>query len=219
MSAAKSAILERIRKTLSSDPTMQVTTLSGDYAAIARTYAQQGNLDPLARLQLFEDRLRDYGSEVYRASPPQLQRVIGDALTARHKRSILIPLDLPSDWLPPRVEYLPDRDFSYQEISASEGVLTGCSAAIALTGTIVLCHPFRCGRRALTLIPDYHLCVVHANQLVETVHQCFQALADITPRNITTISGSSATSDIEMTRIKGVHGPRTLDVVIVSDLF
>jgi L-lactate dehydrogenase complex protein LldG len=217
MTPAKAAILGRIRKALNKS-SVPSDSLTDDYLAVTRTYLQQGVLDQPSVLGLFEDRVRDYGSEVYRCSAAQVSQAIAQALEARGKRRILAPSDLPPDWLPPSVQFVVDRGFSYDEISASEGVLTGCTAAIALTGTIVLCHPHRCGRRALTLIPDYHLCVVHADQVVETVPECMRKLVKISPRNITTISGSSATSDIEMTRIKGVHGPRTLDIVLVSDL-
>jgi len=88
--------------------------------------------------------------------------------------------------------------------------------AVALSGTIILRHSFAQGRRALTLIPDYHLCIVEASQIVETVAEGIRALDNPT-EPITTISGPSATADIEMTRIKGVHGPRTLDVILVVD--
>ena len=95
-------------------------------------------------------------------------------------------------------------------------MLTTCALAIAISGTIVLRHSPTEGRRALTLISDYHLCIVESSQVVETVPEGIRALASPT-EPITTISGPSATADIEMTRIKGVHGPRTLDVILVVD--
>ena len=125
------------------------------------------------------------------------------------------PLDVDPAWLPAGIEFVPDEDLSFDFLDRSEGVLTGCSFAIASTGTIVLGHAAGEGRRALTLIPDYHLCVVHAGQVVQTVPQAIRGAAERRPSLLTTISGPSATADIEMTRIRGVHGPRTLDVVLV----
>jgi L-lactate dehydrogenase complex protein LldG len=95
-------------------------------------------------------------------------------------------------------------------------VVTACSAAIASTGTIVLRHVAGEGRRALTLIPDYHLCVVFPDQVVQTVPEAIRRLAALEPALVTTISGPSATADIEMTRVRGVHGPRTLDVILAG---
>ena len=114
------------------------------------------------------------------------------------------------------MQFTPDAGLSFDDLDCSEGVLTGCSFAIANTGTIVLRHAAGEGRRALTLIPDYHLCVVLAGQVVHTVPEALRGVAEGRPALLTTISGPSATADIEMTRIRGVHGPRTLDVVLVS---
>jgi L-lactate dehydrogenase complex protein LldG len=137
-------------------------------------------------------------------------------LRARAGRRIFIPGDLPPEWLPASVEFVRDLDASYTELDHSDGVLTGCTLAIALTGTIVLRHAAGEGRRALTLVPDYHLCVVRADQVVETVPEGIRALRSLAPTLVTTISGPSATADIEMTRVRGVHGPRTLEVVLVA---
>ena len=114
------------------------------------------------------------------------------------------------------MQAIPDQDLSYDALDRSEGVLTGCSVAIASTGTIVLRHGAGEGRRALTLVPDYHVCVVFRDQVLQTVPEAMRQLAALRPALVTTISGPSATADIEMTRIRGVHGPRTLDVVLVD---
>jgi L-lactate dehydrogenase complex protein LldG len=137
-------------------------------------------------------------------------------MTVRGKRSLLIPPHLPPEWLPSDMEFIPDRDLTFAELDASEGALTACTVAISFTGTIILSHSAHEGRRALTLIPDYHLCIVRADQVVETVPEGIRKLRDFQTRPITTISGPSATADIEMTRIKGVHGPRTLDVILMQ---
>jgi L-lactate dehydrogenase complex protein LldG len=141
---------------------------------------------------------------------------MAEALAARHKDRLLAPPGLPPDWLPPSLAVVEDGGVSYADLDTSQGVLTACSLAIAETGTIVLRHGSAEGRRALTLVPDYHLCVVFGHQVVQTVPEAIRRLAASEPTLVTTISGPSATSDIEMTRIRGVHGPRTLDVVIVE---
>jgi len=103
------------------------------------------------------------------------------------------------------------------QLDKLDGVLTGCTVAIAETGSIVLQNAAAQGRRALSLVPDYHLCVVFASQVVETVPECFARLDATANLPTTFFSGPSATADIEMTRIKGVHGPRYLDVLLVVD--
>jgi L-lactate dehydrogenase complex protein LldG len=208
---AKDQILGRIRRA-----TYHIaTSRASDYAVIAREYQQSGNLDEESRMNLFVQRLDDYGAVVYRCSPVHLPEIVAEALASRSKHRLLIPPNLPPEWLPPAFEFVRDNGLSYEAIDRSEGVLTGCAVAIALTGTIVLRHSNGEGRRALTLIPDYHLCVVYADQVVETVPEGMRRAAGFSRVPITTISGPSATSDIEMTRIKGVHGPRTLDVILV----
>jgi L-lactate dehydrogenase complex protein LldG len=208
---AKDEILDRIRRAINDVS----TSCTSDYATIAREYQQSGNLDQESRTSLFAERLQDYDAVVYRCPQVHLPAIIAEALAARSKRTMLIPQNLPQEWLPPAFEFVRDNGLSYEAIDQSEGVLTGCAVAIALTGTIVLRHSSGEGRRALTLIPDYHLCVVQADQIVETVPEGIRRVARFSRAPITTISGPSATSDIEMTRIKGVHGPRTLDVILV----
>jgi L-lactate dehydrogenase complex protein LldG len=208
---AKDEILDRIRRAINDVS----TSCTSDYATIAREYQQSGNLDQEYRMSLFAERLQDYDAVVYRCPQVHLPAIIAEALAARSKRTMLIPQNLPQEWLPPAFEFVRDNGLSYEAIDQSEGVLTGCAVAIALTGTIVLRHSSGEGRRALTLIPDYHLCVVRADQIVETVPEGIRRVARFSRAPITTISGPSATSDIEMTRIKGVHGPRTLDVILV----
>jgi L-lactate dehydrogenase complex protein LldG len=208
----KHQILERIRRAVPDYSSMR----ESQYEAITRNYRQSGDLDESGRIELFTDRLRDYGAKVYRCAPWELRSVIGEILSERRKRGLVIARDLPEDWLPEGFEFVRDKGLTYGEIDASEGVLTGCALAIAMTGTIVLYHSGGEGRRALTLIPDYHLCVVYTSQIVETVPEGIRALAPYSVAPLTTISGPSATADIEMTRIQGVHGPRTLDIILVK---
>jgi L-lactate dehydrogenase complex protein LldG len=153
---------------------------------------------------------------VLRCAEAGIASAVAHLLRDRGKRGLLVPKAIPAAWLPHEFEFERRDRWTYSELDGSEGVLTRCAIAIALTGTIVLHHSAEQGGRAVTLIPDYHLCVVFGNQVVETVPEGIQVASQLGPAPITTISGSSATSDIEMTRVKGVHGPRTLDVVLAS---
>ena len=213
MNQARQEIFARIRRSLG----VVSASRAEHYEEIVRKYTQAGALDVESKLALFEDRLRDYDAVVHRCSRVTLRPAIGEALKQRGKHQMLIPQGFSSEWLPSdSVEFVRDRGQGYDELDGREGVLTTCALAIAISGTIVLRHSPTEGRRALTLISDYHLCIVESSQVVETVPEGIRALASPT-EPITTISGPSATADIEMTRIKGVHGPRTLDVILVVD--
>jgi L-lactate dehydrogenase complex protein LldG len=211
-STAKSDVLGRIRRALGE----RRAERSSDYQAIPRAYRQVGGLNPPARLTLFVTRLEDYDVGVYRCRPETLPQTIAQALDANSRKRLIVPPALRSDWLPANREFIPDVDLSYAELDGSAGVVTGCTVGIALTGTIVLCHSALEGRRAVTLVPDYHLCIVGSDQVVETVPEALRLIDAARPALVTTISGPSATADIEMTRVKGVHGPRTLEVVLVE---
>jgi L-lactate dehydrogenase complex protein LldG len=210
MSGAKDEILSKIRGALAGSARPAIA-----YGAVERHYRQAGTLDAQERLVLFGDRLRDYGSEVFVRSEEQIPATIALALSGRGKRELILPLGLPERWLPDGFVFRRDENISYDELDRAQGVLTGCALAIAETGTIVLRHSEPEGRRALTLIPDYHLCVVYEDQIVESVVEGFRKMNEFSRAPITTISGPSATSDIEMIRVQGVHGPRTLDVILV----
>ena len=209
---ARSLILGRIADILGT----RTESADAAHAAIPREYAIGASLGREACLELLADRLQHYQVDVYRCERATLSKTIGAALSARSKARMLVPPDIDPAWLCAGVEFVPDTGLPFSELDRSEGVLTGCSFAIANTGTIVLRHGAGEGRRALTLIPDYHLCVVMADQVVQTVPEAIRQLAAAGARLLTTISGPSATADIEMTRIRGVHGPRTLDVVLVG---
>ena len=207
---ARAEILDRIRGAIgvSSEPA------AADYQRIARDYGCSASLDAAGRRDLFEERLRHYQVGVHRCEAASIARTVADTLAARGRTGTVVPVDLPREWLPAGLAFIDDVGLGYAELDRSQGVLTGCSVAIAVTGTIVLRHGRAEGRRALTLVPDYHLCIVLEDQIVETVPEAFRLLAHAPPELVTTISGPSATADIEMTRIRGVHGPRTLDVII-----
>jgi L-lactate dehydrogenase complex protein LldG len=210
--AARSLILGRIRDILGG----RTEPSEVAYRRIPRDYRDSGILTFDAGVDLLIDRLQHYQVGVHRCGLPNLAGTIAEALLARGKRRLIVPPDLDLHWLPPAVEFRRDEGLSYSDLDGCDGVVTACSLAIANTGTIVLRHAAGEGRRALTLIPDYHLCVVLAEQIVQTVPEAMRRLAGLQPALVTTISGPSATADIEMTRIRGVHGPRTLDVVVVA---
>jgi L-lactate dehydrogenase complex protein LldG len=219
--SARSEILARIRSAnqgifgAGSD-----LTPDESWQSIPRTYRHDSSLSDAARIQLLTERLIEYGAGVYRCQSAQVADVVVDILRSRSKQKVLVSSDVDPNWLPQQGPmFVYDKALSYSDIEACDGVLTGCTVAIATTGTLALCHTSHGSRRALTLLPDYHLCIVDAATIVETVPEGFRALEAHRLQPITLISGPSATADIEMTRIQGVHGPRVLDcVIIIGDL-
>jgi len=161
----------------------------------------------------FAERASDYRATVRRCGQDEVAQVIADAVAARGAEQVGVPGGFPAEWsalLPGAVS--PPLDVA--ALDALDGVVTTCAVAIAETGTIVLDTGPGQGSRAFSLVPDYHLAVVRAGQIVGTVPDAVAALDPARP--LTWISGPSATSDIELSRVEGVHGPRTLDIVIVS---
>lgn len=202
MSAARDAILRRIG-TAPGDP-------AAEYAAIERRYLRRHHEDGIA--DLFAERVADYRAIVHRVQPAEVPGAIGAALAARPDGGMFaVPDGLPDEWTAEVDAARLVRNPS-EGLDDLAGVLTGCAVAIAETGTIVLDHAAAQGRRALTLVPDYHLVVVTADQIAADIPDALERL-DLT-RPTTFISGPSATSDIELIRVEGVHGPRTLEVVI-----
>jgi L-lactate dehydrogenase complex protein LldG len=134
----------------------------------------------------------------------------------RGVRRLVVPSGLRAEWLPGGFEFVVDDGLSAAELDGMDGVMTGATVAIAETGTVVLQNTAGQGRRAVTLVPDYHLCVVRVEDVVETVPEAFTRLEGTAELATTFVSGPSATADIEMTRIKGVHGPRFLDVILAG---
>jgi L-lactate dehydrogenase complex protein LldG len=222
---ARDEVLGRVRTALAGDDPAQGASPSGEAAEVsAPAYRTRGGLDPAALLDLLADRLVDYHSHVRRTGPGQLLDTVRTALAERGARRVVLPpgLDLPGldQPAPGRagtldgVELITDGGLSAQELDQMDGVITRAAAAVAETGTIVLDAGPGQGRRALSLIPDYHLCLIEAAQVVALVPE---AVARLRPdRALTWISGPSATSDIELDRVEGVHGPRTLEVILID---
>jgi L-lactate dehydrogenase complex protein LldG len=168
-----------------------------------------------ALVGLFEDRASDYRATVRRCAAGEVARVIADTVAARGAGRIGVPGGFPAEWsalLPGPV--LDDPPLDVTALDDLDGVVTTVAVAVAETGTIVLDTGPGQGSRAFSLVPDYHLAVVRTGQIVGAVPDAVAALDPARP--LTWISGPSATSDIELSRVEGVHGPRTLDIVIVA---
>ncbi|HCT75105.1 MAG TPA: lactate utilization protein C [Micromonosporaceae bacterium] len=164
-------------------------------------------------VDLFAERVGDYMATVRRCTEGDLAGVLAELLSGT--TTLAVPGDVPGGWLT-RYSQMVLKDPEVNELDGpGVSVLTGCAVAIAETGTIILDAGVAQGKRALTLVPDHHVCVVRTEQVVPDVEDALAALPDPT-RPLTLISGPSATSDIELNRVEGVHGPRRLDVVIVG---
>jgi L-lactate dehydrogenase complex protein LldG len=201
VSEARDEILARVRAALGDG---HVTSAAGAHA-----YRRAGVLDTRARLARFAERVADYRADVHRVPAAHVGETVTELAGGR---TLGIPAGLRAEWRPPYA--VEDEELSHAELDALDGVVTGCTVAIAETGTIVLAGGADEGRRALTLVPDLHICVVAAEQVVETVPEAFDRLAAHATRPLTFVSGPSATSDIELRRVEGVHGPRRLVVVL-----
>jgi L-lactate dehydrogenase complex protein LldG len=232
--SAREEVLARIRTALGPDRDAAPEPETPHVPPPARpAYRTEGDLSVASLLDLLAERLADYRASVRRTTPDGLAAEVAAALAARGARRVVVAPGLPVA-LPPDVEAVADAGLSGedadaglapqdadaglspQDLDAVDGVVTGAAVAIAETGTIVLDGSPDQGRRAITLVPDYHLCVVRAEQVVHLVPEAVARLAGAVPRPLTWISGPSATSDIELSRVEGVHGPRTLEVILVG---
>ena len=166
MSGAKQEILKRVRAAIgqAEPPVLPL-----------RNYRQSG----VVSLADFIEKLRDYNVEAFTCTEADLPQAISEAIAVRHKYGLVIPPGIPDEWFRYECDYVRDTGLSHAELDAADGVLTCCTVAIAMTGTIILTHSEMEGRRALTLIPDYHLCIVRADQVVETVPEGIRRLCAI----------------------------------------
>ncbi|HEY9469992.1 MAG TPA: LUD domain-containing protein [Propionibacteriaceae bacterium] len=212
---AREEVLARIAAAHSAAPPPDLP-----YEDIVREYRTTSD-SSAALTELLIDRLVDYRALVRQCSGDDLAATIANALADRSAHTVVVPSGLDSSWT---VGFsgsvltdglLADYQRTVSELDSVDGVITSCAVAIAETGTLILDGSPGQGRRILTLIPDYHLCVVFPDQIVADVPQALARLAATRP--LTMISGPSATSDIELNRVEGVHGPRTLEVIIVGN--
>lgn len=220
---ARTAMLQRIRAALTDVPHSETP----DMVAVERKYTRSQTVERDAIVRSFVERVGEYKAQVRLVEEGNLAHTIAAACAARSAKRLAVPTDIPAAWVAELasegVELLRDEaspaQLSYGQLDNADGVLTGCALAIAQTGTIVLDTGASQGRRVLTLLPDYHLCVVFDDQIVGMVPEAIAQLDDaarVHGHPITFISGPSATSDIELNRVEGVHGPRTLEVLVVA---
>jgi len=206
--SARDELLARVRAAIGDAPPVEVM----------RMYRRGGALGDAERVSLFCERVGEYRAEVLRVDG-DAGGAAASALARRGATRIVVPPGLPDAWRPPGLELVEDRGLSARELDALDGVVTGCTVGIAETGTIVLSAAAHEGRRALTLVPDIHVCIVEERQVVELVPEAMAVLAPLVRaerRPLTFVSGPSATSDIELSRVEGVHGPRDLVVLVVA---
>ena len=210
MGDARAEVLQRIRGALGHG--VAVPEVPRSYRGAGRPAPSGGDV-----VALFSERCADYRATVRQVSAAELPGAVSAACAERGARRLVSPagglveldgVELVRD----------DPPLGPRELDGFDGVLTGCALAIAETGTIVLDGGARSGRRAITLVPDYHACVVEAERIVASVPDAVAQLAEAAAdgRPVTFVSGPSATSDIELDRVEGVHGPRTLDVFVVG---
>lgn len=212
--SSRERILGRVRRALADAPRDDTPYEE----AVARDYLREhGERSVAETVDLLAENLADYRAIVHRCTAEDLPATIAGMLAARGAKSVAVPPGLDPGWLAAAdAERIPDRaESTPHELDQVDSVVTACAVAVAETGTIVLDGGPDQGRRRITLVPDHHICVVRVpEQVVSSVPQALERLDPARP--LTWISGPSATSDIELDRVEGVHGPRTLEVVLVG---
>jgi L-lactate dehydrogenase complex protein LldG len=221
--SSRDLVLGRIRAALADVPGAEPATWErGPDPDPAAAYELRGGRDGADLVGLFARRCGEYRATVTRCADDDasIERTVTGACERQRARAVVVAPGLPSGWVPGSLQVSVDEPpLSLAELDASDGVITGCALAIAVTGTIALDAGPGQGRRALTLVPDLHVCVVRAAQIVFGVVEAVDALGAAVGESgapVTLISGPSATSDIELERVEGVHGPRRLEVVLAS---
>src|SRR5450432_1568899 len=207
--SARDDVLARVR-----------AAVSGGAPVVPRDYRTEGDAAAGSEeaIELFVDRLVDYKATVHRTDGAGLDAALSAVLTS--DRSVVVPPGIPPQWRSACAAAVPlvlvdgePDSLTAAQLDATDAFVTGCRVAIAATGTIVLDAEADQGRRVLTLVPDHHVVIVFASQVVSSVPESLSRLDPTRP--LTFISGPSATSDIEFKRVEGVHGTRVLDVIVV----
>ncbi|MFE9675461.1 lactate utilization protein C [Streptomyces sp. NPDC006259] len=211
---SRERILGRVRRALADVPRDEPPYEE----AVGRDYLREhGERSVEETVELLAENLAEYRAIVHRCTAADLPATVAAVLAARGARTVLAPPGLDAGWLAAtEAERFPDSATSTpHELDRVDSVITGCAVAVAETGTLVLDGSPDQGRRRVTLVPDHHVCVVRVpDQVVASVPQALERLDPARP--LTWISGPSATSDIELDRVEGVHGPRTLEVILVD---
>jgi len=206
---AREAILNRIR---TANNAAKATTRTAEYQNIERNYQQTTALDRETILKTFLDHLHEYDAHIFETKPDTLSTTIAEVLKSNNQKSVIAADNFPEENLPTGYTWQRESQSTKDQLNTAVGAIASCEVAIAHTGTIILRDT-----RQLTLLPDRFLCVVYENQIVDTVPEAMAKLEPYKAEPLTFISGPSATADIEMTRIRGVHGPRFLDVIVVRN--
>lgn len=210
MSSARTQMLDRVRAALAAAPLQAPPEV--------RDYRTASDIPREEMLERFAGRVAEYRAQVTRVDAGSLQLALSEACAAHGARRLVVDPGLSGQWRPTGVELVEDDGLSAADLDRMDGAITGCAVAIAETGTVVLDAGPGQGRRAISLVPDLHLCVVEAERVVGLVPEAVERLGGAAEegRPLTFVSGPSATSDIELQRVEGVHGPRTLHVVLVG---
>ncbi|WP_018297864.1 LutC/YkgG family protein [Corynebacterium lubricantis] len=212
MSDTKTEILAGLRSALADHPAAP---------EVPREYRRSSEISAADTLDMLEDRLIDYKANVYRETTGSIAGRIAELLGESTR--VVLPPELDGQWLPEGEQYQwivdtrgseEGETLTAEELNNADAVVTSSTVSCAETGTIFLSGQKDEGRRAITLVPDHHICVVRTDTVVELIPESLERLDPVAP--ITMISGPSATSDIELVRVEGVHGPRTLDVIFLQ---
>ena len=216
---AREAVLRRIRTALRDVPKDE----QPQQIVVERDYRHTDTASREELIEQFIERVSDYKATVRRVEEYDVPRSIASSCKEHAVQTLVVAADMPAEWLPSDITILRDgqkQPLTYEQLEQGNGVLTGCALGIAQTGTIVLDGGKWQGRRVLSLLPDYALCLVWEEQIVGIVPEAIARLNEPTDdgmpmRPLTFVSGPSATSDIELSRVEGVHGPRTLEVFVM----